>query len=384
MLAACLLAAACAAGDAGAPSVPGAGSPSLAVAPGAVSLDPGDSARFSAFRFEGQPGESTFVAANWSASGGSIDGTGRYAAGSTPGSWLVIATDPGSGLADTARVVIADTASPPPPPPPSGLANECAAPRAGWIWCDDFDQDRLNSYFEYVPNNNSFVREAGSGNGGSWAMRAHFAVGQVSAGALHLAFGRTPQAAFHPVDGGTQNYREIYWRLYLRNQAGWTGGGGDKLTRAIIFASSSSWAEAMMAHLWSGRNSGKYYLVMDPASGTDPQGNLRTTAYNDFPNLRWLGAMRGTTPLYDAAHVGAWHCVEAHVRLNDAGRSNGIFEFWVDGVRQGGGSTLNWVGSFNAYGINAVFLENYWNAGSPVAQDRWMDNFVVSTVRIGC
>jgi hypothetical protein len=31
-----------------------------------------------------------------------------------------------------------------------------------------------------------------------------------------------------------------------------------------------------------------------------------------------------------------------------------------------------------------VFVENFWNAGSPVAQDRYIDNFVVSTQSIGC
>ena len=47
-------------------------------------------------------------------------------------------------------------------------------------------------------------------------------------------------------------------------------------------------------------------------------------------------------------------------------------------------SGLNWVGSYAAYGINAVFIENYWNAGSPVVQERYLDNFVVSRARIGC
>lgn len=68
-------------------------------------------------------------------------------------------------------------------------------------------------------------------------MRAHFAAGQVNAGSLHLAFGRTPSSYIRPVDAGTTNYREIYWRVYLRDQAGWQGGGGDKLSRAQSLAS---------------------------------------------------------------------------------------------------------------------------------------------------
>ena len=88
--------------------------------------------------------------------------------------------------------------------------------------------------------------------------------------------------------------------------------------------------------------------------------------------------------MFNAANVGTWHCIEAHVRLNDAGSSNGVFEFWINGASQVQKTTLNWLGAYSAYGINAVFLESYWNNGSPVAQERYFDNFVVSTERIGC
>ncbi len=262
-------------------------------------------------------------------------------------------------------------------------AQECATPGAGWIWCDDFEQDRLARYFEYVSPNGSFARTAAVGWSGSTAMRARFAAGQVSAGNLKLAFGRTPTSYMKPVDAGTANYRDIYWRLYLRHQTGWTGGGGDKLSRATVFAG-SNWQQAMIAHVWAGASPNHNYLTLDPASGTDAAGNLKTTKYNDFANLRWLGIVRSTTPIFDAAHVGQWYCVEAHSRLNDAGQSNGQFDLWIDGALEAQKTGLNWLGAYNAYGINTVMVENYWNAGSPVAQERYIDNFVVSTQRIGC
>ena len=37
--------------------------------------------------------------------------------------------------------------------------------------------------------------------------------------------------------------------------AGWSGGGGDKLSRAFVFAN-SGWAEAALAHVWSGTSAG--------------------------------------------------------------------------------------------------------------------------------
>ena len=269
---------------------------------------------------------------------------------------------------------------------PAALVNECSRARPEWIWCDDFDADRLSRYFEVNRANGRFTRQPGLGNGGSYAMRAVFYTEpQKTSGALHLAFGKTPQAYFRPVDAGTTKYREIYWRIFVRYPTNWQGGGGDKLSRATSFVSSSSWAQAMIAHVWSG-STAPYsdYLYIDPASGTDAAGNVRTTTYNDFSKLRWLGRAQGLTPLFSASKRTAWQCVEAHVRLNTAGQSNGLFELWVDGKLDATRSGLNWVGSYSTYGINAVFIENYWNAGAPKVQERYMDNFIVSRARIGC
>lgn len=257
---------------------------------------------------------------------------------------------------------------------------ECAVARPEWIWCDDFEQDRLARYFE---RSAVFARASGVGHDGSWGIRAQFKAGTINAGSLKIAFGRTPQSYFRPVDAGTATYRELYWRVYLRHAPGWIGGGGDKLSRMTIFGASDSWAQAMIAHVWSAGGNGQY-LALDPASGTDTQGNLKTTTYNDAPNLRWLGAARSATPIFDASHVGNWYCIETHVRLNDAGLSNGVFALWINGALEAQRTGLNWVGSYSAYGLNALFLENFWNAGSPVAQERYMDRLVVSTQPIGC
>src|SRR5437764_1117347 len=113
----------------------------------------------------------------------------------------------------------------------SPSASECATPQAAWIWCDDFEQDRLSQYFEYDNAGGSFDRVGGVGVAGSTGMRAHYAAGQVSVGALHLAMGKVPSSSFRPVDAGTAVYRDVYWRLYVRYQAGWVGGGGNKLAR---------------------------------------------------------------------------------------------------------------------------------------------------------
>lgn len=262
-------------------------------------------------------------------------------------------------------------------------ASECATPAAGWIWCDDFEQDRLRQYFEYDTGDSSFVRAPGVGVTGSYGMRVRFKQGQVEAGALHLAFGKVPDPYFRPVDAGTAVYHDVYWRLYVRTQPGWIGGAGYKLTRAISFAT-PKWAQAMIAHLWGGDHPDTTRLQLDPVRGTDGLGGLRTAGYNDFGHFTWLGRRLGTTPLFDASHVGRWYCVEAHATLNETGLSNGLFEFWVNGNLEARATGLNFVGAFRDYGINAVFFENYWNHGAPVAEERYFDNVVVSTQRIGC
>lgn len=262
---------------------------------------------------------------------------------------------------------------------------ECARAQAAWIWCDDFDTDRTASYYEYSDAGGNFVRQAGVGINGSTAMHAHYTQGTVDIGYLHLAVGKTPSSYLRPVGAGTATYRELYWRLYVRYAPGWTGGGGNKLTRAVSMAKADL-SEAAFAHVWSGQDgtAGANQLYIDPASGTDSAGNLLTVGYNDFAHMRWLGARGSTLTLFDSAHIGPWYCVEVHAKLNDPGSANGVMQLYINGTLQAQDTGMNWVGDFTAYGFNVVMLENYWNAGAPRNEDRYIDNFVVSTQPIGC
>ncbi len=266
------------------------------------------------------------------------------------------------------------------------VVRECDAPRSEWIWCDDFERDRLVSYFEHNRAEGDFDRVESVGLEGSHGMRTRFRAGREGHGWMHVAFGRTPQSYMRPVDDGVVVHRDVYWRFFVRNQEGWTGGGGHKLTRARGFASAQSWQQSMAAPVWSeGQAADQDFLMLDPVSGTDESGTLLPYQEGNLgENPRWLGAKRGTTPLFDASHVGRWYCVEAHARLNDPGLSDGVFEFWIDGGLEARRESLNWVGSFVEYGINTISLDNYWNGGAPQDQERYLDNFVVSTERIGC
>lgn len=87
--------------------------------------------------------------------------------------------------------------------------------------------------------------------------------------------------------------------------------------------------------------------------------------------------------LHSTEESGRWVCVEARAKLNTPGQKDGLNQLWIDGKLEAERRNLDWRGSYTEHGINAVFLEAYWNSGSPVTQSRWIDNFVISTEPIG-
>jgi hypothetical protein len=264
-----------------------------------------------------------------------------------------------------------------------GAVLGCANPRPTWLWCDDFEQDRASHYYEYVSYKGSLARQRGAGRNGSTSLRARWAAGDDDAGSLKIIFGRNPISAKRLADDGRSDYRELYWRVFVRSQAGWRTNGNDKFTRAIVFAG-PKWEEAAIGHVWGGgAGDVQNYYVLDPASGVDAHGDLATTHYNDFDHLRWFGATQGKVPVLGKG-AGRWYCVEAHMRLNDAGESNGSFDLWIDDALDAQRTGLDWVGGYTTYGINALFLESYINKGAPQPQVRDYDDLVVSTTRIGC
>jgi len=253
-----------------------------------------------------------------------------------------------------------------------------ASPDPAVIWCDGFEDADLSggtvaaNYFDYNDDGGSMVRTNGEHAEGGYAMRVHWAAGQVSAGSMIRTFGR---AGVRSQGRSTEDFRDVYWRIYVKLQDGFQG-QPDKLTRATSFAT-SGWAQAMIAHIWAPNGA---VLQIDPATGIDSSGNLATTGWNDLAHVNWLGIKRGPSGFTP----GVWQCLEAHVKLNTPGSSNGVFEYWLDGVPQASRTDLNWVGTWTDYGINAVMFSNYWGATSPKAQERYLDAMVISSKPIGC
>jgi hypothetical protein len=252
-----------------------------------------------------------------------------------------------------------------------------------WIFCDDFEDGtplvREGRYFEYGSDDGDFILKDGVGLNASAGMRTLWQPGEVGAGGLKLAFGRNPSGYMNKGIRDNEDFREVYYRMYLKMQAGWQGNPA-KLSRATVI-SANDWSQAMIAHLWG---NSELELLIDPVRCVDANDNVKCIGYNDFSHMDWLGYRSGITPIFDTQSADRWYCIEAHVKLNDPGQSNGLQEFWIDGKHEARRENLNFVRSYTDFAINAIFIENYWNAGSPQSQERYVDNFVVSMEKIGC
>jgi hypothetical protein len=238
------------------------------------------------------------------------------------------------------------------------------------IWYDDFDGPPK----AYTESEGDIDRsESFGGPGGS--MKSFYEKGTRGLGNRKVFFGDSPTGR---VVRKGEKFDDVYWRIYVKHQPGWVGGGPAKLSRATSIVS-PKWNQAMIAHVWSSGEA----LTLDPATGVRGD-TVVTRRYNDFEMLRWLGNRPASQmKISSSEESGRWVCVESRARLNTPGQKDGLNQLWIDGRLEAQRLNLDWRGSYDGHGINAVFLETYWNEGSPVTQSRWIDNFVISTRPIG-
>lgn len=242
---------------------------------------------------------------------------------------------------------------------------------ANTIWYDDFSSVKS----EYTETQNELdTREGFGGKGGS--VPCIYEKGSQGTGNRKLFFGDSP---YGTVVRQGEHFDEVYWRVYVLHQYGWTGGAEAKLSR-ITSIVNWNWAQAMIDHVWGSSNE---TLTLDPVSCV--QGDrVMSTTYNDWNAMRWLGnSPPAQMPISSKAESGWWVCVEARCKLNTLGQSDGETQLWIDGHLETERHNMNFRGSYKETTLNALFLEAYWNDGSPVTQIRWLDNFVISTVPIG-
>ncbi|MGX5172722.1 polysaccharide lyase [Aliikangiella sp. IMCC44653] len=254
------------------------------------------------------------------------------------------------------------------------------APNSQVLFCDSFETPGANetsintqAYFDFNDDDGDLQRTASEAAHGNHAMRVQWQTGEDEAGAFFINFGRSPLTSNI---SSSNDFREIYWRWYVKYPENFQS-YPDKMTRITSFAN-ANWAQAMAAHIWAD-SAGNANLALDPVSGIK-DNQLVTTRWNDQGSFTWLGLVKSQQDF----PKGRWVCVEAHIKLNDANQTNGLFELFIDDQLDITKSDINWVGNWNDYALNSIHFSNYWNGGAPANQQRFLDAIVVSTAKIGC
>lgn len=240
------------------------------------------------------------------------------------------------------------------------------------IWVDDFNA-APKAYAEGGKLLDSSMSFGGSGK----SMLCYYEKGEQGQGGGRVFFGDSPSYPKQTARKG-EKFDEIYWRIYVKHQYDWKGAPA-KMSRATSIVS-VDWAQAMIAHVWAGAGAS---LTLDPVCGVVGD-KVVTRKYNDFEKMKWLGNKPNSTfPIHASEESGYWVLVESRAKLNTPGKSDGINQLWIDGRLECERRNLSFRENYTLHGINAVFLEAYWNDGSPVSQSRWYDNFIISTQPIG-
>jgi len=275
-----------------------------------------------------------------------------------------------------------------PEPPPSGeddgTYSGCPRPLPdGWVFCEDFETtiDPSNVVLDYQDLDGAFMLVDEIGASGTHSMQVNYREGEEGAGWMVVSFGASPiDSGERPNYEIERSFEEIYWRLRVKTEPGWPDIGPGQLTRTTSFAS-ADWSEAVVADL---RSAGQDVVLEGMAATCVSGGEVACTGFDDAQGLESLGPLMGEAPLFSEAESGQWHCVEGHLVLNTPGEVDGVFEFWVDDLRQAGRDDLDLRGSWTEYGINAVVVENLWPGGAPAPLRRWIDDLVISAEPIGC
>ena|GEM_PF-2374481 len=82
---------------------------------------------------------------------------------------------------------------------------------------------------------------------------------------------------------------------------------------------------------------------------------------------------------------GSWHKMVYHIKMNNIGTNNGIWQAWIDGVQKTNATKLRWQTSGTPVGFNLIkFGGNSNSTFSATPADQWylVDDIVISTTSI--
>ena len=359
---------------------------SFAVAPESVSLQPGGELAFTATATRAD-GASLVLDLDWSATGGTITPDGRYTADSTPGSFLVIATQRGGTLADTSAVRIT------------------LAPTGTTLVSEGFESPDLSGAWFDVTSV-SLATDARPGSPGSRALEWHWTESLV-----------VPQGASR-VDFAPTN--SVYLSYWVKVSANWVGSSRPYHPHMFQFITTADdhYIGPARTHLTlydellydSSRGGLVPLLALQDALMIDADNlfvdltNLTEQraigGYNGRPEpgLRWdaYESSPGTFTNYkifepdvsvmNDATKSSWHHVESYWQLNTVeggrGQPNGVVQYWFDGELIIDRHDIYFRTAVNSsMQIRTFLMAPYIGDGSPRDQYMWIDDLEIRTAR---
>ena len=221
-----------------------------------------------------------------------------------------------------------------------------------WLWCDDFEATTtLNQRYEDVSTTGMSVI-GGDGMSGSKGLTQKYTKGQVEAGWV----------VKYKADGFPDH---VFYRYYHKFGSGFTR--FPQKTSRIGYRNHSTWTEIFRDHTWL---TGNGTVTADVLAKNSTQTN----------STSWLPLASSNYSF--ASHLNEWVAIEVELKLNTPGKVDGYYRTWVNNQLVIERLNVDIRGNTSDK-INEVMLDTYWNESAPAALNRYYDNFVISTQKIG-
>lgn len=223
-----------------------------------------------------------------------------------------------------------------------------------WLWCDDFEasQDLSAGYADTAGNGMSI--DSVDAFAGRYALRQHYAPGQVAAG--------------WTIRVDTAGYPDnVFMRFY------------HKLEKE--FSGESFNMGSIRSRERSGSWSTNYSFALNVISGV-VCATLYGPASTQANSAGYLFEDKTGFMQTDSRNIGRWVLFEMELQLNTPGAADGACRVWIDdslriertGVDVRGADTSK---------INEAMLSAYFNSASPKAQSLYYDDLVIAKQKIG-
>lgn len=380
---------ACKSSDSG--LAPGPTITAVVVSPDSVGLPPGATFGFTATAEmnDGTSGADRDVV--WDATGGTITAAGEYTAGSTVGTFRVIARHQALGLADTATVTIASV-----PPPPEGI-----------LFQEDFEGASLSAK-GWFDNTNPVVTTSEHHGGGS-ALQMQWNSGGTT-----------------PIQGGSMRHRftgteAVYISLWVKYSSNWVGSGQTYQPHEfhLLTSEDGDWIGPSSTHLtgyletnWRGGNGYTRLSLTDVLNIDTARINVNLTnvtenravagcngssdghpdnCYSSGSEWRnekiWeVGSPAFSSTAGAPGYKNDWHHLEANFKLNTIrdgkGQLDGVLQYWFDGkLLIDYHNVLIRTAQRPNMRFDEFLIAPYIGDGSPVQQTVWVDDILLATAR---